>query len=259
MKTQVVKIYFSIALMVFAVVSCSSISNPENVEDLNDSHTAQNALDWSGTYSGNLPCADCEYIETNLTLKEDLTYILTTLHVGKDSKTDTLKGTFSWEGNNVKLGGINKNERPNTFKVEENKVRQLDVAGKPVTGALAQNYVMHKTGNQTIENKKWQLVALNGKPIDGSAETHYIIFHSEDGRLEAKVGCNMLLETYTIKNELQVKIEHGISTMMACPDNIEQSFLEVLVLADNLSTDGKTLSLNKARMAPLARFTLVAE
>jgi len=43
---------------------------------------------------------------------------------------------------------------------------------------------------------------------------------------------------------------------MACPDNLEDEFKEILELADNLSTDGKYLSLNKARMAPLARLIL---
>ena len=46
---------------------------------------------------------------------------------------------------------------------------------------------------------------------------------------------------------------------MACPDNLEQEFLAVLLQVDNLSTDGETLSLNKARMAPLAKFKLLKE
>lgn len=43
------------------------------------------------------------------------------------------------------------------------------------------------------------------------------------------------------------------------PDDLEQKFIQVLDQADNLSTDGETLSLNKARMAPLARFQAVKE
>ena len=70
---------------------------------------------------------------------------------------------------------------------------------------------------------------------------------------------NILSNNYKIKNELQLSIEIGISTMMACPGNLEQEFSEVLNTADNISTDGKTLTLNKARMAPLARFELVIE
>lgn len=108
-----------------------------------------------------------------------------------------------------------------------------------------------------VEDKKWRMIELNGNPINGTAETHYIIFHSKDGRLEAKANCNVLLNRYKIRNELFLKIEQGISTMMACPDNLEAEFLQVLFQVDNLTTDGQTLSLNKGRMAPLARFELV--
>ena len=34
-----------------------------------DMHTTMNSLDWDGTYTGILPCADCKGIETNITLK----------------------------------------------------------------------------------------------------------------------------------------------------------------------------------------------
>jgi hypothetical protein len=36
--------------------------------------TSRTSLDWPGTYTGVLPCADCEGIETTITLSVDLTY-----------------------------------------------------------------------------------------------------------------------------------------------------------------------------------------
>lgn len=108
-----------------------------------------------------------------------------------------------------------------------------------------------------VENKRWKLVQLNGKKIDKSADTHYIILHSDKSRAEAKAGCNNLNLSYELKNEFQIKFNEGISTRMACPEgNIEQEFIETLTKVDNLTTDGKTLSLNRARMAPLAIFEL---
>ena len=118
---------------------------------------------------------------------------------------------------------------------------------------------MRKNGNPTIEDKRWQLTELFGKPVKGTPESHYIIFHSKERRVEAKANCNIMLRNYTIKNEFRLKIEQGISTMMACPDDMEKELAQVLDQADNCSSDGKTLSLNKARMAPLARFELVQE
>ena len=187
-------------------------------------------------------------------------YTLISQYIGKENPlSDTLEGKFAWEGNNIKLEGIKENERPTMFKIEENQVRQLNMEGKKITGDLASLYILKKNGNLNVEDKRWQLVELNGKLINGAPETHYIIFHSKEGRLEAKANCNILSNNYKIKNELQLSIEIGISTMMACPGNLEQEFSEVLNTADNISTDGKTLTLNKARMAPLARFELVIE
>ncbi len=48
------------------------------------------------------------------------------------------------------------------------------------------------------------------------------------------------------------------STLMACPDmELEREFMKVLYTADNYNFDGKTIVLNKARMAPLARFEIM--
>ena len=47
-------------------------------------------------------------------------------------------------------------------------------------------------------------------------------------------------------------------TMMACPDDsMEKEFAEAIELADNYNFDGKTLKLNKARMAPIAEFEII--
>ncbi len=247
-----------VALVALTLTSCTSEKAPEVENEVVDNHTSENSLDWQGTYSANLPCADCEYIETELSLNADMKYELITQHIGREkSFPDTVKGSFKWEGNNVKLDGIKKNDRPSTYKVEENQLRQLDLEGNKIEGDLAQNYVMRKHGNLNVEDKTWQLVELNGKKIKGSPETHYLVFHSKDGRFEAKADCNFLSGSYKIKNELQLSTEAGLTTLMACPGNLEKEFSEMLYSADNISVNDKTLTLNKARMAPLARFELV--
>ena len=130
--------------------------------------------------------------------------------------------------------------------------------GKEITGDLAKRYVLAKNGNKEIEDKSWRLIELNGKPVTGAPERNYLIFHSKENRIEAKANCNMMRFRYTIKNRTQLKIEQGaIMTRMACIDNQEQEFLETIVRADNITTDGVNLSLNKGRMAPLARFELM--
>lgn len=242
------------AVVLGALTSCN---NAKSV-GVDNEHTAQNSLDWNGTYSGVLPCADCEGIETELTINSDKTYILTTTYLGEDSQPEVKKGTFKWEGNNIRLSGIKKEEGSDLYKVEENKIKHLTLEGKEVKGDLANHYVLSKNGNATVENKRWKLIEIFGKKVDGNADTHYVIFHSEDNRIEAKAGCNVLSIPYKIKHEFRLELGEGAGTLMACQnEELENQFKEILRTADNISTDGNTLSLNKARMAPLARFELV--
>ncbi|HMP32138.1 MAG TPA: copper resistance protein NlpE N-terminal domain-containing protein [Saprospiraceae bacterium] len=240
-----------------SLIACNNSKSKNLTEQVVDIHTSENALDWQGVYKGVLPCADCEGIETTLTLNDDKTYTLVSQYLGKEASiTDTLQGTFAWEGSSIKLGEIPENSRPNIFKVEENGVRQLDIEGNIITGDLEQNYILSKLGNKTIEDKRWQLIELNGNVVDGNQETHYIIFHSNEGRIESKANCNNIMSGYTITNQFQLQLGPIASTKMACPDNIEQEYTEALGAIDNLTTDGTYLSLNKSRMAPLIRFKL---
>lgn len=46
--------------------------------------------------------------------------------------------------------------------------------------------------------------------------------------------------------------------MMACPDELEKELIKAMSQTDNLSVSETNLTLNKARMSPLARFELAA-
>lgn len=111
--------------------------------------------------------------------------------------------------------------------------------------------------NATIEDKRWKLIELKGEPIKGNEQTHYLIFHSKEAKIEAKANCNVLHFGYQLKNGVQLTVSQGISTEMACPGTLEENFISVLTSADNITTNGANLSINKGRMAPLARFELV--
>lgn len=110
-----------------------------------DPHNAQNSLDWAGTYTGVTPCADCEGIQTELTLNPDMTYILKTNYMGKDTHFPEDRGTFKWDSTGAKVELIGLKDRGNTFFVGENMLKQLDMDGKEITGPLADKYVLKKT------------------------------------------------------------------------------------------------------------------
>jgi uncharacterized lipoprotein NlpE involved in copper resistance len=102
------------------------------------------SLDWDGTYSGTIPCADCQGIETSLTLNKDKTYLLKTKYLGKSDVVYEKTGTFTWnkEGSTIMLKGIS--NAPNQYVVGENILFQLDMSGKRITGSLADSYNLRK-------------------------------------------------------------------------------------------------------------------
>ena len=107
-----------------------------------DMHNAENALAYHGTYKGTLPAADCPGIVTTLTLSADGRYALHMEYLERDVAFDE-QGAFEVEGNLLVLtpddGG-----QGGCYKVEENRLRMLDGDRKPITGELADHYVLQK-------------------------------------------------------------------------------------------------------------------
>lgn len=107
-----------------------------------DMHNAETSLDYLGVYKGTLPAADCPGIETTLTLAPDGSYALHLKYIDRDSEFDE-KGAYKVKGNLLTLTPMD--GQPEYYKVEENQVRKLNADKQPVTGALAENYVLKKT------------------------------------------------------------------------------------------------------------------
>lgn len=107
---------------------------------------SQTSLDWSGTYFATLPCANCEGIETWVTLNQDGTFILKTHHMGlNDDRDEIYTGKFTWDKNGsiVTLEGLI-GGAPGKYKVGENQIWHLDEDGNRIEGALADFYILKK-------------------------------------------------------------------------------------------------------------------
>ena len=257
MKTT--KSTFAALIIALLFVSCNNQQrNISSQKAFEDHHTAENSLDWEGTYMGVIPCADCEGIETWLTLNEDLSFTLVRNYLKNEAVlSDTTVGDFEWQKNNVKLQENKPNGETLFFSIEENQVRQLTNNAKEVEGELANHYLLKKTGNPIVENKRWQIVEIFGKTVNSKPDTHYLIFNADENKLEAKANCNIILSPYSITQQYRIKISEGISTMMACEDNLEAELIKALHMADNISFTESTLTLNKGRMSPLLKLKLV--
>lgn len=256
-----------IAIVAVALTGCqtqkkpSSIKPDEGMNTTDAAHTSQNSLDWEGTYRGFLPCADCEAIQTTVSLKKDLTFTVKTKYLGKSDSITQTAGKFSWndKGNTITLTTADKTQVAQ-YLVGENLLTQLDRQGNKIIGENAARYILSKSNYEILE-KYWKLVELNGKDV--AADTNFIkephiIFKESNDRLTGNGGCNSISGEYKIESLNRITLSKMISTKMACPRMaLEYEFLEALQKANNFTVVGDMLMLNKARMAPLARFKTV--
>jgi heat shock protein HslJ len=116
----------------------------------------------------------------------------------------------------------------------------------------------------SITEKYWKLVELNGLKIVRSknqTKEPYFILKLKDNRVIGHGGCNSFGGTYELQGVNKIKFSKIVSTMMACIDSsdmeIESQLFRVLEMADNYYINVDTLQLNRARMAPLAKFEAV--
>jgi heat shock protein HslJ len=111
-----------------------------------------------------------------------------------------------------------------------------------------------------ITDRKWKLVELAGKPVADkvNGKEPYIMLQKEDSRYTGTAGCNGVGGTFAFLANGKIKFSQGMSTKMFCDNmEVENGLTEALKTADNYSLNGDNLSINKARMAPLARFKAV--
>lgn len=227
-------------------------------------HNSANSLDWNGTYQGIVPCASCEGIKTTLTLNQDFSYVLSTQYVGKSEEVFEVKGTFKWnkEGNTITLDGVK--DAPNQFFVGENTLIQLDMSGNRITGDLADKYMLSKVNDMevTMENTRWELVEIMGKPVtknETQREAIFITFNAEKNSVNGFGGCNNFMGGFETKEGNRITLTQMASTMMACENmEMESTFMQTLQQVDNYTMKDNVLSLNRARMAPLLKFSPVA-
>jgi uncharacterized lipoprotein NlpE involved in copper resistance len=237
-----------------------SPSETETNETLPTGDTSENALDWNGQYKGTLPCADCQGIATTLTLKYDGSFKRVLFYKGKSDQAIVERGTFEWDHSGSLITLQIENGSSQSYKVGENRLWHLDSDQKIIEGALAEAYILTKNKmDYKLENKTWVLKELLGQGIEQTEEQAqaYLRFNSENAMLIGNNGCNRISMGYELLEGQRIRLAPGISTLMTCPDDqISDRFNEVLKTIDNYTVNNGELHLNKARMAPMAKFVL---
>ena len=97
------------------------------------------------SYSGALPCADCESQAVTLNLMSDSSYQKKTFYIKRNAgpgldRTDT--GKWVMKGDTLLLDVKN---APGQYIKSDSGLVQLDMKGKRITGKLADKYVLKQT------------------------------------------------------------------------------------------------------------------
>ena len=260
------KFIFTVGIIVLmigmnACKSKESTKSESSLAALATSDNSQNALNWEGTYAGIVPCANCQGIFTQITLRRNSTYTIQTEYLGKEeSSAETYTGTFEWDasGSVITLNGMAEQSGPSHYKVGENILFQLDMDGNVITGELAANYTLAKINEDLLE-KKWKLYEINGVLVSTmespTAKNAFITFHAKENRVSGNSGCNNFSGVYQFGPGDRLQFSTMVSTRKMCIDmSVEDQMNKLFQAVDSYTLLNDTLSFNRARMAPLARF-----
>lgn len=216
-------------------------------------------VNWNGIYKGKQTKDGKEEIVV-LYLNANQTYSLQSIREG-DAKPAVLNGklVLNKAGNQMTLTNA-ENKKKIVYKLQDNVLEKIKEKGK----SDVQIYVnkLQKIDFQQVTDKYWKLIELRGEPLSSPTSTEaYILLRKETNRIEGSGGCNTFSGHFDIEQANRLKISKVAATMKACLDNseVETQLFRAFQTVDNytISEDGQFLSLNKGRMAPLARFEVV--
>lgn len=123
------------ALAIFGLGACVS-------EPMDRAHNSRNSVNWEGVYTGTIPAADGPGINVQLTLDVDETYEISYEYIDK-SESFVAAGKFTWDESEGIIM-LDAPDLPPYYKVGEGILIQLDMRGKPISGGLAERYILRK-------------------------------------------------------------------------------------------------------------------
>jgi heat shock protein HslJ len=124
--------------------------------------------------------------------------------------------TFSCASNNSK-------EEKKKKEVAVKKVKEANISGK---------YTIFEVNGENLKGR------------DFGKKTPMMLLDNEKMNYSTHIGCNQINGKYTLK-ENSIKFLPGISTMMACPDNLESNYLKALNEVDNYKIENFMLKMYK--------------
>jgi heat shock protein HslJ/uncharacterized lipoprotein NlpE involved in copper resistance len=248
-------------IVALTLFSCGSgnRSRQETTAEIPVGDNSMVSLDWQGIYTGIIPCADCEGIQTLIKLNDDLSYIWKTRYLGKDETIFGTTGNFDWsdDGSSITLINNTEDQSGPSWLVGENMLFMLDADGNRITGELAAMYNLEKVGPE-LDGPAWILISAGGAEISDDifpAGAPRILFDAESSRISGFAGCNRLTGTYTAGENYSLTLGPIATTKIACQAmEGEQMFLGLLNGTGSYRVTSESLTLFNSSGVELARF-----
>lgn len=116
------------------------------------------------TYSGIIPCADCEGILYELSLHGDQRFRERSVYIGESNRPFMDTGSYTIQDDTL-LVLEGENKKPASFVIEDSVLVMLDQKGERITGSLAGRYVLDRERpSNSRKQKQWS--DLRGQGVD---------------------------------------------------------------------------------------------
>lgn len=126
------------------------------------------------------------------------------------------------------------------------------------TGIAAEHKLVFVPGETPLEDTVWVLQAMGdpNNPSEIERGTIVTAIFSPEGNLGGTSGCNNYVAGYTLHDD-QLKVQQAVSTLMACPQGMEQeaAFLAALEGAETYRIAGADLQISYDGGAGVLAFT----
>lgn len=221
------KIAYLFSIMVLVLSACTTTKNIKETPAADDALVQRAIAVWEGS----LPCADCESLDYQLTLKADKSFDEKSLYRGES--LSEVHETGTWIMNNDSVIILKQGETVlKYFSFHGQHLEMMDLEGKPIESAI--NYQLQKVTIHDMElltEGRWRLIEMNGERIQiaDTAKIPTLAFDVTNKKIQGRGGCNSYSGAFIIKANL-IEIGPIVSTKMACGDmmEIETAFFNML-------------------------------
>ena len=213
-------------------------------------HTAQNSIDWSGTYRNILPCADCAGIKTEIRLYKNGIYQMMQKYLGESEEVFIQRGKLKWlvEGKSFQFSGNEPGNYAYKFHLGDKAIWLLDNDGNRIEGSLADKYKFDKVAKFEILGKTWTLKNITNEdisPINFLRSGANLMLTPQSNKANAMGGCNVVQMNYHIdEKERTLQFSNIIRTRKSCPFlKLENSFINALQKVASFDVDTDDLKM----------------